>query len=130
MNVFSFIKKEFFPFLILIIAVLSSFGSGFAEETPSFMPNELNIKISQAVVRQGNVENFISSLANDLKEEVIDIDNDVVLRIVKIFTEDDPDSQLALWYQYFVRRKDKHLPLLLLNLHVSNVHCSLDMCFL
>jgi len=88
-------KTRFFLAIVLSI-ILFSCGLGHAQV---FVPNELNIKISRDIVKGGNAGDFIASLAQGLTGDVTSAGDDVEVVIVKLFAEEDPESQLARWYK-------------------------------
>lgn len=82
--------------VIVVSILLFSFGIGRAQV---FVPNELNIKISRDMVTEGKAGDCIASLAQDLTEVMRSAGSDAEVVIVKLFAEEDPESQLARWYK-------------------------------
>jgi subtilisin family serine protease len=84
-------------FLIVSISIfLFIHGLAYAEV---FVPNQLNIKISKDIVKQGNVEDYILFLSSELEKDLEYVDSNLKVRIIKMFLEKDPESQLSCWYK-------------------------------
>ncbi len=87
--------NAFFIVSISISILLFILGPAYAQE---FMPNELNIKISKDIIKEGNVEDYISFLTSELEKDLKLMDTNLEVRIKKMFLENDPESQLSCWY--------------------------------
>ncbi|MGA1840140.1 MAG: S8 family peptidase [bacterium] len=82
--------------LIALLIILLINAPSYAQ---TFMPNELNIKISKNIVKEGNAGDYILSLSSELEKDLKYADQNLEVRIKKIFSESDPESQLSCWYK-------------------------------
>lgn len=83
-------------FLIAISILLLFKGPSYSQ---IFVPNELNIKISEDIVKDGNVGDYISLLSSALEKDLKNEGQNFEIRIKKMFSENDPESQLSCWYK-------------------------------
>jgi len=83
---------------VVILTFILAFCHG-QTRAQVWVPNELNIKISQDLIKDGHEGDYLSFLAQELAEYLRGSDENTDVTIGKIFQERSPESPLSLWYK-------------------------------